>query len=63
MFRKCLKTYLLLLLIVAQHSVIAKNNIFLLDILINSNCCEMTDTTLKFLFSVIHVLISAYVLD
>ena len=36
---------------------------FLLDILINSNCCEMTDTALKFIFSVIHVLISVYVLD
>ena len=29
----------------------------------NSNCCEMTDTALEFLFSVIHVLISVYVLD
>ena len=32
--------------------------IFLLDISINSNCFEMTDTALEFLFSVIHVLIS-----
>ena len=38
-------------------------DIFLLDILNNSNCCEMTDTALEFLFSVIHVLISVYVLD
>ena len=38
-------------------------HIFLLDILINSNCCEMKDPALVFLFSVIHVLISVYVLD
>jgi len=30
---------------------------------INSNCLEMTDIVLEFLFCVIHVLISAYVLD
>ena len=29
---------------------------------INSNCFEMTDIALEFLFSVIHVLISVYVL-
>ena len=33
------------------------------DIIINSNCCEMTDDALEYLFSVIHVLISVYVLD
>ena len=38
-------------------------HIFVLDISINSNCFEMTDTALEFLFSVIHVLISVYVLD
>ena len=32
-------------------------------IFIDSNCCEMTDTALEFHFSVIYVLISAYVLD
>ena len=38
-------------------------HIFLLDISINSNCFEMTDIALEFLFSVIHVSISVYVLD
>ena len=38
-------------------------DIFLLDISINSNWFEMTDIVLEFLFSVIHVLISVYVLD
>ena len=33
------------------------------EILINSNCCEMTDTALEFLYSAMHVLISVYVLD
>ena len=37
--------------------------IFLLDISINSNCFEMTDIALEFLFSVIHVSIIVYVLD
>ena len=36
---------------------------FFKDILINSNCCEMTDTAFEFRVSVIHVLISVYVLD
>ena len=30
---------------------------------IDSNRCEMTDTALGFLFSIIHILISVYVLD
>ena len=39
------------------------NHILLLNISINSNCFEMTDIALEFLFSVIHVSISVYVLD
>ena len=39
-----------------------KTYIFL-DISINSNCFEMTDIALEFLFSVIHVSINVYVLD
>ena len=38
-------------------------HIFLLYISINSNCFEMTDIALEFLFSVIHDSISVYVLD
>ena len=34
-----------------------------LDISINSNCFEMTDIALEFLFSVIHVSNNVYVLD
>ena len=38
-------------------------NIFLLDISMNSNCFEMMDIALEFICSVMHVLISIYVLD
>ena len=36
---------------------------FLLDISINSTCFEMMAIALEFLFSIIHILISVYVLD